>query len=172
MRGSTLTRGKQIAAACLLCIMLAVGVAFVLAPRGDIVTQIKIGASPARVWAALTEASKYPAWQPDIRLLGRLAPGQVIEVQEGQGSDTMVFHPVVLVARPGEEVRWRGHVWRPGVFDAVHYFRLAAEAGGTRLTQGEAAHGVALWFFDLRRLVPSFDLVNAQLKKRAEEKLW
>ena len=156
------------------CAALAAGVAFVIAPRNEIVTQIVIAAPPARVWSALTDATKYEAWHPDTRMLGRLEPGQVIEVQEGQGTDTMVFHPVVLVAQPGEEVRWRGHIWLPRVFDAVHYFRLEAEAegGGTRLTQGEEVRGVALWLFDLRRLMPGFDQVNVALRRRAEDKGW
>ena len=80
----------------------------------------------------------------------------------------MVFHPVVLVARPGEEVRWAGRIWLPRVFDAVHYFRLEADGVGTRLTQGEEVRGVALWLFDLRRLVQSFERLNAQVKRRAE----
>ena len=165
------TSPKQMFAAGLLCTLLAAGVAFVLAPHQTIVARIDIAAPPARVWAALTDAAKYQAWHPDIRLIGRLEPGQVIEVQEGQGSDTVVFHPVVLVARPGEEVRWLGHIWLPRVFDAVHYFRLQAEGGGTRLTQGETVRGIALWLFDLRRLVQSFDLVDAELKERAEEQV-
>ena len=56
----------------------------------------------------------------------------------------------------------------PRVFDAVHCFRLRADGTGTALTQSEAVRGVALWMFDLRRLVPVFDVTNAQLKKRAE----
>ena len=126
-------RATRAAAACCSCVVLAIGLALVLAPQRAIVTRIDIAAPPARVWAALTDAAKYDAWQPDLRVLGRLEPGQSIEVQEGQGADAMVFHPVVLVARPGEELRWLGHIWLPRVFDAVHYLRLDAAGGGTRL---------------------------------------
>ena len=134
--------GRSAALLCL-AVACAVGAAFALAPKRTIVTHAQIAAPPDRVGAALTDASRYDAWTPDIRLLGRLSPGQVIEVQEGQGPDMMVFHPVVLVARPGEEVRWAGRIWLPRVFDAVHYFRLEADGVGTRLTQGEEVRGVA-----------------------------
>lgn len=145
-----------------------IGAVFALAPQRAIVTHVEIAAPPAKVWAALTDATSYPQWNPDIRLSGRLEPGRVIAVLEGRGADAVVFHPVVLVARAPQELRWLGHIWLPRVFDAEHYFLFEAAGGGTRLTQGVMVRGVALWLFDLQQLVPSFDLVNAQIKKRAE----
>ncbi len=75
---------------------------------------------------------------------------------------------LVLVARPGRELRWFGRIWLPRVFDAVHYFRLEHAGDGTRLVQGESVQGVALWLFDLAGLARSFEQVNLELKQRAE----
>ena len=138
------------------------------APVRDVQTGITIAASPAQVWAVLADTKDYPAWNPDNRLTGRLEAGQVIEHDEGQGDDAWVFHPVVLAARPGAELRWFGRVWFWHVFDANHYFLLQADGPGTRLVQGEHVRGVALWFFDLSSLTAEFDSVNAALKRRAE----
>ena len=166
--GARLAISLRLTAISCVAVCCAGSAAVILAPRRAIITRTEIAAPPASVWAALTDASKYPQWHPDTRLLGRLAPGQTIEVQEGQGPDTAVFHPVLVVARPGQELRWLGHVWLPRVFDATHYFRLKADGSGTELIQGEEVRGVALWLFDLRRLVPGFDAMNAQVKRRAE----
>ena len=161
---------RRAAAVCGLALSSAVAAAFLLAPKAAITTHTDVAAPPGRVWATLTDTAKYAEWQPDLRLSGRLEPGQVIEVRQADGPDVMVFHPVVLlVVRPNAALAWRGRIWLPRVFDAVHYFQLAADGNGTRLTQGEAVRGVALWLFDMRDLVPAFDRVNAQIKRRAEE---
>ena len=86
----------------------------------------------------------------------------------GYGREQQVFHPTVLVARAGRELRWRGHVLVPRLFDAEHYFLLQPQGTATILTQGERFRGVALWFFDVTELAPGFQAMNAALKARAE----
>ncbi len=84
---------------------LAACLAFVMAPAREVTTSITIDATPAQVWAVLTDTASYATWNPDKRLVGRLEPGQVIEHDEGLGDDRWVFHPVVLTATPGRELR-------------------------------------------------------------------
>ncbi len=151
-----------------MCLLLVVGTAFLAAPAADITTSIQIDATPAQVWAVLADTPDYPAWNPDMRLLGRLQEGQVIEHDEGQGPDRMVFHPVVLTAQPGRELRWFGRLWVPRLFDATHYFLLTPRDGGTWFTQGEQFRGVALWLFDVAQLRPGFEAMDAALKRRVE----
>lgn len=86
----------------------------------------------------------------------------------GHGRGQQVFRPTVLVARAGQELRWRGRVLLPRLFDAEHYFLLRPEGTATIFTQGEHVRGVALWFFDVAELVPGFQAMNAALKARAE----
>jgi len=142
----------------------AIALAFTLAPRRSIVTGIHIDAAPASVWAVLTNTGAYPAWNPDMMLKGALVPGNVIEHDEGG----MVFHPVIVAASPARELAWLGHIGPPRFFDALHWFRMASEDGGTWFTQGEDLRGVLLWVFDAGQLVPGFQAMNARLKTRVE----
>ncbi len=164
----TLLRGLAVGA---LAVVGLLGVLLVVAPARDVRTSVTIAAAPARVWTVLADTKDYPAWNPENRLVGRLEAGQVIEHDEGQGDDRWVFHPVVLAARPGAELRWFGRVWLWHVFDAEHYFLLQPAGAGTRLVQGEHVRGVALWFFDVRGLAAEFDAVNVALKQRAEAQM-
>ena len=125
---------------------------------------MRIAAPPARVWTALVDTADYSKWNPAMRLVGKLAPGAVIENIEGSGDEAMVFWPRVLVVRPERELRWLGHYGVPGVFDAEHYFLLAADGDGTLFVQGERFHGVGAWLFDVRGLLPGFERMDAGLK--------
>ena len=149
-------------------LVVALCLAFAFAPQRDIVTQVAIAAPPSRVWAVLTDTAAYPEWNTQTALSGELTPGSVIENRVGQGREQLVFHPTVLVARPGQELRWRGRVLVPRLFDAEHYFLLRPQGAATILTQGERLRGVALWFLDLAGLAPGFEAVNVALKARAE----
>jgi len=140
----------------LACILVAaLGLAFSFAPRRDIRTEIAISAPPARVWAVLTDTGAYPEWNPETVLTGDLMPGSVIENRVGHGQEQRVFRPTVLVARTGRELRWRGHILVPRLFDAEHYFLLRPEGTATIFTQGERFRGVALWFFDVAERYPA-----------------
>jgi hypothetical protein len=142
--------------------------AVALSPHRQIVTTIRIAAPPPLVWAVLTDIAAYPAWNPHMRLHGTLSPGAVIEHVEGDGKDAMTFWPTVLAVRPDQELRWRGQLQLPGLFDAEHYFLLRPDDGGTLFTQGETFHGVVLWLYDVEKLRPTFTDLNDALKKRAE----
>jgi uncharacterized protein YndB with AHSA1/START domain len=71
-------------------------------PHRAIVTEIDIAKPPSEVWAVLTDTASYPAWNPGMRLIGQLEPGQVIEHDQGEGSDRAIFHPTVQTVRPQE----------------------------------------------------------------------
>ena len=131
-------------------------------------TEIDIAKPPSEVWAVLTDTASYPAWNPGMRLIGQLEPGQVIEHDQGEGSDRAIFHPTVQTVRPQEELRWTGRIWSPILFAAEHYFLLSATQTGTHFVQGENFRGVALWFFDVRDLLSGFMKMNGALKKRVE----
>ena len=158
----------KLACAIAAAFVVALGLAFAFAPQRDIATEVAISAPPARVWAVLTDTAAYPEWNPQTALTGDLAPGSVIENRMGHGQEQQVFHPTVLVARAGQELRWRGHILVPRLFDAEHCFLLRPEGAATILTQGEHVRGVALWFLDVAELVPGFQAMNAALKARAE----
>ena len=155
--------------ACGLMVLFSV-ITLVAAPRSDILTTIEINASPASVWSVLANPDDYPAWNPMIAgLKGSLVKGAVIENIEGYGDDRTIIWPKILVADKDRELRWRGHLWGlPGVFIGEHYFLLRATPHGTLFTQGEHFHGVLLWVFSPRDLVPAFEAMNVALAVRAE----
>jgi hypothetical protein len=158
----------KILAAIAVLALIGAALGFAFPPERDVITTITIAAPPAQVWKVLTDTAAYPAWNPGMVLVGALAVGNVIEHDEGHGPRRMVFHPTIMTVAPDRALAWRGHMGPPRVFDALHYFTLAPQNGGTLFTQGEHLTGVALWLFDTRQMVPGFQAMNAALKARVE----
>ncbi|WP_051980936.1 SRPBCC domain-containing protein [Burkholderia sp. 9120] len=146
---------------------------FALHRNGAIETDVLIDSSPQAVWQVLTATADYPAWNPEIsRLEGQLREGNVIEFAEGTGPDAMVFHPRILVVRPERELRWKGYVWLPGLFDGEHWFVLEPVGNRTRFIQGETFTGVLvgrLTLSVLKATVDSMREMNEALKQRTEQ---
>ncbi len=151
-------------------VALGLTLAFIFAPRGEIVTSVDIEASPERVWSVLTDGSRYHEWSPFIVALeGPLTEGGRItnRVRTADGRE-MTFHPTLLRVTPDRELRWLGHLIVPRLFDAEHYFVLQPVPGGTRLIHGEKFRGIALWFMDYRQFQGDLEQMNEALKRRAE----
>ncbi len=50
----------------------------------------------------------------------------------------MTVRPRILISEPGRELRWRGHLLLPGLFDGEHIFIIEPlVAGGVRIIQRE-----------------------------------
>lgn len=137
-------------------------------------TSIAIAAAPARVWSVLTAFAAYPRWNPFIRAIdGDLEPGRTLDVSvEPPGGRAMRFHPLVLAVDPERELRWRGKLLIPGLFDGEHWFRLRPAAHGhVVFEQGELYTGMLV-----PRFKPSIDgatragfiAMNEALKREAE----
>ncbi|WP_144156094.1 SRPBCC domain-containing protein [Paraburkholderia sp. BCC1885] len=141
---------------------------------GSITTEVWIDSPPQTVWKILTDTADYPRWNPEIsRLDGALVEGNVIEFAEGSGPDAMVFHPTVLTVRPGRELKWKGFLWIPGLFDGEHRFQLveAAEGNRTLFIQSERFSGILVGKLSDGALSDTAALMkqmNAALKTRAE----
>ena len=97
-------------------------------------TRIEIAAPAARVWGVLTDFPRFPEWNPFItRIEGTPEPGAPLRVQiKPPGESAMTFTPTVLVARPEKELRWRGRLLLPGIFDGEHAFELESRGDGCR----------------------------------------
>jgi hypothetical protein len=139
-------------------------------------SDIDIGATPERVWSILTDFAAYPSWNPFIRSIsGTVEAGGRLTVSiQPVGGRAMTFRPTVLVAQPNSELRWRGHLLFPGIFDGEHCFKIAASAsGGVRLTQNETFSGVLVALVKAsldRGTKPGFIAMNEALKARAENR--
>jgi hypothetical protein len=141
----------------------------------EIKTQIEINASPERVWAVLTDFQLTPSWNPFIRSMsGPLAEGRRIEVLiQPPGQSAMTFKPVLLAVKPAKELRWRGGLVLPGVFDGEHSFLLDEMAPQkTALTQSETFSGLLAHLIMsgsmLQATRAGFIAMNEALKRRVE----
>lgn len=140
----------------------------------ELFTQIDIDASPARIWAVLTDFSAYAEWNPCIpRAAGEARAGSRLEVEIAwPGLRRGPYVLQVLDAEPTRELRWLGHLGRPGLMDGDHRFVIEPIGDGrSRLVQNERFSG---WLVPLmapwlrRNVLVGFERMNAALKAWVE----
>lgn len=134
---------------------------------------IDIDASPAEVWATISDTASFPTWNPFMtKLEGELRTGARLAVTiQPPGRRSSTFRPTVLAAEPARELRWIGRVLIPGIFDGEHSLLLEPTAtGGTRFTQAERFSGILVRPFrgTLDNTELGFKQMNEALKARAE----
>jgi hypothetical protein len=138
-------------------------------------TEIDIEAPRQRVWNALTDFARFPEWNPFVLAVeGEPAKGVRLKVtlRTSPGGE-MTFRPLVLAAEPERELRWRGRLLMPGLFDGEHYFQLSdASPGLTRLIHGERFSGLLVPWLRLsleRDTRQGFVAMNRAVKRRLEK---
>jgi hypothetical protein len=142
--------------------------------RWTIATSVEIDAPASRVWDVLVDFDAYPAWNPFIvEAAGTVAVGETLSLRMAlPGRAPLTIEPRLLVVEPARELRWKGRLLLPGLFDGEHAFVLTAlDEGRTRLDHVEHFAGLLLPL--ARRLVydatvESFHALDAALAKRAE----
>jgi hypothetical protein len=141
--------------------------------RWSIATAVEIEASPARVWQVLADLPAYPEWNPFIVAAeGKLAVGETLSLRMAlPGRDPVTIEPRLLVVEPERELRWKGQLFLPGLFEGEHAFVLTPLSGSrTRLDHRERFAGALL---PLARVLiydatlQSFRALDAELAKRA-----
>jgi hypothetical protein len=138
-----------------------------------ITTEVEIDAPPATVWQVLVDLDAYPQWNPFIVAgSGTVAPGETLSLRMAlPGRDPMTIEPRLLVVEHDRELRWKGRLWLPGLFDGEHAFVLTRlEPMRTRVEHWERFSGVLLPI--AKRLiyddtVEAFHLLNGALAERA-----
>jgi hypothetical protein len=139
----------------------------------SIATEVVVDAPPARVWSVLVDLPAYREWNPFIvEAGGEVVAGQRLRLRMAlPGRDPMTIEPRLLVVEPERELRWKGRLGVPGLFDAEHAFVLhALDDGRTRVDHVERFTGVLLPI--ARPLihdatVAAFHSMNAALARRA-----
>lgn len=136
-------------------------------------TMIDIAAPAEKIWKILADFSAYPEWNPFITSLsGPLAVGETLTARiQPPGGRAMEFKPRVLVADPSRQLRWKGKLILPGLFDGEHFFELEPMAGGTRFHHGEKFSGVLTAMMgksSFAAIREGFEAMNGALKARAE----
>jgi hypothetical protein len=133
-----------------------------------------IAAPAEQVWQVLTDFARYPEWNPFVReLTGEVAPGRAIEVKLALGGGKpMPISPVVVRFDAPVELRWRGKLLVPGIFDGEHSFAVEAiDSRRSRLIHAEQFSGILIPVF--RRFAGqqterAFEAMNLALKARVE----
>lgn len=139
-------------------------------PHATLSTHIDIDATPEQIWELLGQPTSYPNWNPFIvSMQGHLAVGQqLVNVMQPTGKRTMTFKPRLLAVDAPHELRWRGRLLVPGLFDGEHFFELHRNANGTQLHHGEKFSGLLLWLINVETFRQDFERMNAALKIASE----
>lgn len=138
-------------------------------------TQIEIEAPVEQVWSLLIDFPSYSRWNPFVRSIeGTLEVSQSLKVFiQPPGTSGMQLRPTVLTVEPNRELRWKGSLFLPGLFNGEHYFQLESKPGaGLTFRQGEVFSGILVPFF--RRSLDGatkqgFVAMNQALKHEAEK---
>jgi hypothetical protein len=141
----------------------------------ELYSRIEIHASPERIWEILTNFAEYPDWNPFIRSIR----GDVVEKTrlavylKPSGAVGMTIKPVLLKVNPLCELRWKGKLLFPGLFDGEHVFEIMPREDGTCLfIQHEYFSGILLPLLEnmlKRDTARGFAEMNEALKARAEK---
>ena len=129
-----------------------------------------IEASPANIWAILTDAPAYPEWDPGVdRIEGRIAPGEKITAFS-KLSPGRAFPVKVSEFVPGRKMTWIGGM-PLGLFKGERTFTLTPQGNGSvEFTLREVFTGPLLPLIgrSLPDLTASFEQFAAGLKSWAE----
>jgi hypothetical protein len=136
-------------------------------------TTTEIDAPPAQVWRVLVDLPAYREWNPFIvEASGTVAVGDTLSLRMAlPDHEPMTIEPRLLVVDPKRELRWKGRLLLPFLFDGEHAFVLTPLPGNrTRLDHWERFAGLLLpiargMLYDAT--VASFHALNAALAKRA-----
>ena len=94
----------------------------------EIKTSIKINATPQQVWGIFSNFENYKNWNSFITSIsGHMSVSKKINITAGD----MKFSPKVLVFDEHKELKWKGKLLLPYVFDGIHQFLLIDNKDGT-----------------------------------------
>lgn len=137
-------------------------------------SEIRIAASPKRIWEILTDFAAYESWNRAIpSAKGEATAGTMLQVLiQWPGLKRSNYELAILAADPERELRWLGHFGVTGLMDGDHRFIIEADGtDGAKVTQTESFSGLLIPFFApwLRdNVLSGFDQMNIALKMRAE----
>lgn len=142
--------------------------------RKELRTEIIIRATPQKIWMILTGFNRYAEWNPFITSLSGspVAENTISAVIKPSGGNGMAIRPKILAVIENRELRWKGHLMIPGLFDGEHIFKLIENNdGSTTFVQRELFSGILIPLF--KKLIDEntrsgFEAMNLQLKLRAE----
>lgn len=140
----------------------------------EIHSEIRIQATPERVWKVLADFDHYPDWNPFIRYLkGNVAVGNPIRVAiKPVGAKQMEFRPTVQTLEPERAFSWLGKLLHPAIFTGLHEFELRDNRDGTTtFRQSEKFKGLMVLLFNPGKTQKGFEAMNEKLKELVESSM-
>jgi hypothetical protein len=140
----------------------------------EIKTEIAINATPARVWAVLTDFPHYTEWNPFVlQVEGSVDRNATIRYRFEMPRGIRIWtRATVLRFEPERELRFSANFLTPTIFRGDHYFAIQpAGQNGVIFHHGEIVTGL---LFRAVQLIlqnfglPMFQALNGALKQRAE----
>ncbi|MFG1792750.1 SRPBCC family protein [Nocardia sp. NPDC049149] len=136
-------------------------------------TATTIAATPARVWAVLTDFAAYPAWNPFFVAVDGIAePGAALALHTKFSNRfaAKVFPVTVDIMDDQRHLRWGGGLAVPRLADGKHGFLLTPTETGTHLRHYEHLRGIVIPLAGplLAMLERRYVQLNQALKERAE----
>jgi len=130
-----------------------------------------IAARPEAIWALLTDATGFPAWNSTVASVeGRIAAGEKVTLRT-KADPKRAFPLKVSEFVPPSRMVWSGGM-PLGLFTGRRTYTLSPAPGGTRFEMVEEFSGLLapLITKSIPDLQPAFDTFAADLKRRAESK--
>lgn len=149
-------------------VLLAMIVVVGLVARKSVKAEVVVGASPAEVWAVITDTASYGEWNPIfVHYQGTFAPGNTMQLRMKMGEEPPTPVQVQVKAFvPNEWIHQGGGY--PVILTYDHNWYLEPVAGGTRVTQYEYYTGFYVLFWDPAPALRAYEQGNRNLKARLE----
>ena len=161
------TKGKWVASITAMAGVSVMALAFL--GHKVVHTEIVIPASPAEVWAVLTDAPRYEEWNPVlVRVDGAYHEGAELtnQVREPSGKESIMKSTVVKMTVEHELNQFGGI---RGLLTFDHQWLLEPVDAGTRVIQHEEYRGVGVWFWDASWVEPAYRKANEALRDRVAQ---
>lgn len=134
-------------------------------------TELKIAATPEKIWSVLTNFEQFENWNPFIiKAKGNAIIHQQIEITiqlPNQGISN--FKPTIVTCKPNQKLEWLGRLFLPGIFDGKHSFEIVKNQDGTStFKHQETFTGILVWILNLNNVKLGFELMNQKIKELAE----
>jgi hypothetical protein len=131
-------------------------------------TEIRIRASPEQVWKALVVSPAIPIQIRNAIRDRKTGVNLIVPMSAGGRSATLTVK--LIAVDPFREIRWKGSLWIPWLFDGDHSFELREEGGTTMLVQREKFTGLFLPFLTrtISNTKQEFETMNAGIRDQAE----
>ena len=139
---------------------------FSLFGHGVVHTEIVIPASPAQVWAILTDGPGYKEWNPVlVPAEGQLKQGHTLKymMTDNTGKQSEVKSEVIEMINEKKLNQFGG---MRGILTFDHQWLLEPLEGGTKVIQHEEYRGIGVWFWDYSWVEPAYMKANEALKSR------